>query len=48
MEKIRYVCNDCGFRFGRFEKWKDPQCPNCGVEGRYEREDTVNKFLSDI
>ena len=47
-DKVVYICNNCRFRFERMADWKHPLCPNCGKDGSYEREDTINKLIKDV
>ena len=45
-DQIRFICNNCRYKFRRKVDWDSFLCPYCGKES-VEKENTINKMIMD-
>ncbi len=50
MERIKYGCKSCGYKFTRKAESKIIRCPYCGKEGTVEvlKGDAASKLLDEV
>ncbi len=46
--KIKFVCENCRFKFSRPKTWKERICPFCGKKESVHEELSVAELVEDI